>query len=197
MWSYSCMPNISNIVKSHNEKALKLTQEEPPDSRSCNCMRPAECPMNGQCLVSNIVYRATVSSPGTVDKCYYGASATTFKLRYSDHKSSFKHEKYKSKSELSKYIWHLKEHNKPFKVKWSIHRRAHPNKDGSKYCDLCITEKLAIAKSDSRFCLNKKSEIVSTCRHKYKFFLKSVWNFSFFSTFLQFKNFNDVTISIF
>lgn len=165
---------MSRIVKSHNEKVLNESQEDTPDARSCNCMHPTECPMNGQCLVSNIVYRANVSSPGVSDRYYYGASATTFKLRYGDHKSSFNHERYKNKSELSKYIWHLKSQNKLFSIKWSIHRKANPNKDGSKYCDLCITEKLAIAKSDSRYCLNKKSEIVSTCRHKYKFYLKSV-----------------------
>ena len=39
-------------------------------------------------MVKNIVYKAIVSSPGMSDKYYYGASATTFKLRYGDHQST-------------------------------------------------------------------------------------------------------------
>ena len=173
--SYSCMPNMGRIIKSHNEKILQQqNQEETPDNRSCNCMRPSECPLSGNCLVKNIIYKATISSPGTTNKHYYGASATTFKLRYTDHKSSFNHEKYKNKSQLSKYIWYLKSKKKTFNIVWSIYRKAKPCIKGSNYCDLCTTEKLVIAKSDSRFCLNKKSEIVSTCRHKKKFYLSSV-----------------------
>ena len=168
--SYSCMPNMGNIIKKHNEKVLNQNEDETP-VKTCNCQRTNECPLNGNCLIKNIVYKAKVSSPGMSDKCYYGVSATTFKLRYTDHKSSFKHEKYKNKSELSKYIWYLKGQNKQFHIAWSIFRKAKPCQEGSHYCDLCMTEKLVIAQSDSRFCINKKSEIVSTCRHKSKFFL--------------------------
>ena len=173
--SYSCMPNMGRIIKSHNEKVLQhQNQEETPDNRSCNCMRPSECPLNGNCLVENIIYKATISSPGIANKHYFGACATTFKLRYTDHKSSIKNERYKNKSQLSNYVWYLKSKKKQFNIQWSIFRKAKPCNNGSNYCDLCTTEKLVIAKSDSRFCLNKKSEIVSTCRHKTKFYLKSV-----------------------
>ncbi len=153
--SYSCMPNMGSIIKNHNKKLLQQKEDETP-VRTCNCMRPSECPLNGNCLVKNIVYKAIVSSPAMSDKYYYGASATTFKLRYGDHKSSINHHKYKSKSELSKYIWYLKGQNKQFHIAWSIYKKANPCKEGSKYCDLCVTEKLTIAKSDSRFCFNKK-----------------------------------------
>ena len=161
---------MGNIIKKHNEKVLNQNQDETP-VKTCNCQRPNECPLNGNCQIKNIVYKAKVSSPGMSDKCYYGVSATAFKLRYTDHKSSFKNEKYKNKSELSKYIWYLKGQNKQFHIAWSIFRKAKPYQEGSHYCDLCMTEKLVIAQSDSRFCINKKSEIVSTCRHKSKFFL--------------------------
>ena len=84
------------------------------------------------------------------------------------------YERYKNKSQLSNCVWYLKSKKKQFNIQWSIFRKAKPCNNGSNYCDLCTTEKLVIAKSDSRFCLNKKSEIVSTCRHKTKFYLKSV-----------------------
>ena len=43
---------------------------------------------------------------------------------------------------------------------------------GSKRCDLCLTEKLLIAKTDPKTLLNKKSEKISKCRHGNKFTLK-------------------------
>ena len=171
--SYSCMPNMGSIIKGHNQTILQDKQEVTP-GKTCNCKRQSECPMNGNCLVENIVYKAVVKSPGLSDKCYYGLCATTFKLRYSDHKSSFEHKRHRNKTELSKYVWNLKEQNKQYHVAWSVFRKARPFKEGSTYCDLCVTEKLVIARADEKSCLNKKSEIVSTCRHKSKFYLKNV-----------------------
>ena len=167
------MPNMGSIIKSHNETLLNKNKDETP-VKTCNCMKASECPMSGNCLVKNIVYKAVVKSPGMSEKCYYGICATTFKLRYADHKSSMKNKEHRNKTELSKYIWNLKEQNKQFHVAWSIFRKAKPYKEGSKYCDLCLTEKLVIARSDEKSCLNKKSEMASTCRHKSKFYLKNV-----------------------
>ena len=42
-------------------------------------------------------------------------------------------------------------------------------------CKLCLTEKLFIIKSfDNNQLLNKKSELVNTCRHKNKLLLKKI-----------------------
>jgi hypothetical protein len=38
-------------------------------------------------------------------------AATTFKERYANHISSFRHKKDSNKTELSKHIWKLKENN--------------------------------------------------------------------------------------
>ena len=171
--SYSCMPNMGSIIKSHNKSILKTPQEETPE-KSCNCRRPNECPMDGNCLVKNIVYVATVSSPGTMEKKYYGKCATTFKMRYGNHKCHMRLWKHRNKCELSKYIWYLKGQNKQFHIAWAIHKQCKPYREGEKNCDLCISEKLAIALSDTSICLNKKSEIVSTCVHKSKYMLCNV-----------------------
>ena len=40
----------------------------------------------------------------------------SFKERYGNHKKSFKNEKYKYETELSKYIWDLHEQNKSFSI---------------------------------------------------------------------------------
>ena len=49
---------------------------------------------------------------------------------------------------------------------------------GSRRCDLCLTEKLKIMREDPELLLNKRSELVSKCRHKNKFILAKVkWPF--------------------
>ena len=79
------------------------------------------------------------------------------------------HEK---KIELSKYVWKLKDKGEDFIIKWSIAAKAFRYICGSKRCDLRLTEKLLIAKADPRTLLNKRSEILSKCRHRNKFALK-------------------------
>ena len=74
---------------------------------------------------------------------------------------------------LSNYIWKLKQRNEVFNIVWSIAAKASPYTGGSRKCDLCLTEKLLIAKSDSGRMLNTRAEIFSKCRHQNKFKLKS------------------------
>ena len=44
-------------------------------------------------------------------KKYFGISETEFKTRLSNHKKSFKNRIYETDTELSKYIWDLKDKN--------------------------------------------------------------------------------------
>ena len=172
--SYSCMPNIGDIIKGHNSKIIKSnSQKQQNEPKSCNCRNQKLCPLSGFCLESDIVYKATVSSPNAV-KYYYGLSASQFKLRYNNHTSSFRNQNQETDTELSKYIWHLKDRNKQFQIAWSIVARAPSYKCGARKCDLCLTEKLIIAQADQDSLLNKRTEIVSTCRHRNKFLLYKV-----------------------
>ena len=68
------------------------------------------------------------------------------------HSGKKGHEK---KTELSKYVWELKDKGEDFTIKWSVAAKASPYICGSKRCDLCLTEKLLIAKADPRTLLNK------------------------------------------
>ena len=51
--SYSCSPNIKQIIDGHNKTIL--TQNTPPEEKTlpkpCNCREPDKCPLKGQCLV--------------------------------------------------------------------------------------------------------------------------------------------------
>ena len=86
---------------------------------------------------------------------------------------SFRHEKYRNQTELSKYIWELKREDKTFRVNWDILRKAPAYSNLSKRCDLCLTEKLMIISADKSILLNKRSEIISKCRHQNKFYLSN------------------------
>ena len=166
--SYSCMPNMGAIIASHNAKILAGPEDVP---RTCNCRKPETCPLEGECLKSSIVYKATVSAAGKPDMTYFGLTEGPFKLRYSNHKQSFKpsNEDRRHETRLSTYMWELKEANTPGNIKWEVARKSTPYKCGSRYCDLCTSEKLAILLADSSNLLNKRSEIISTCRHRTKF----------------------------
>ena len=71
--------------------------------------------------------------------------------------------------QLSKYIWEVKDNNQPYEINWSIAQRAAAYKCGTRRCDICVTEKTVIAAADPSSTLNKRAEIVSTCRHRAKF----------------------------
>ena len=78
---------------------------------------------------------------------YVGLTGDTFKARYSTHKSSFTHEKYRTATTLSQKIWELKESDINYTLTWAILKKAHDYKGGGRgQCDLCLTEKLEILK---------------------------------------------------
>ena len=59
--SYSCMPNLKNIISRHNKKILSQATDTYPPGK-CNCRNPAECPLDQKCLSRNVVYADEVTS---------------------------------------------------------------------------------------------------------------------------------------
>ena len=105
---------------------------------------------------------------------YTGQMEGTFKQRYNNHLSTFRHQKYGNSTGLSKYIWQKKIDNEECDVKWSIVQRAKPYSNVSKRCDLCTTDKLKISDEDKSVSLNNRSELVSKFHHKNKYILVNV-----------------------
>ena len=174
--SYSCMENMGSIINKHNKKVLANNNNRDNNDKLCNCRSKEQCPLNNKCLSSSLIYNAqvtTTTNNNTTTKNYIGLTEGTFKQRFTQHKLTFRHKKYTNSTELSKYIWHLKDNSINFNIKWSIISRASPYNNSSKRCDLCLTEKLMIIKSTSNNLLNKRSELISKCRHENKFYLKN------------------------
>ena len=74
-------------------QSLKQVLKPKIESYGCNCRDRDSCPMENQCLTSQIVYRADVSNnKDNETKFYYGLTETSFKKGYGNHKRSFIHE---------------------------------------------------------------------------------------------------------
>lgn len=86
---------------------MNAPESAPTQVQMCNCRVKEVCPLEGKCLDTNSVYKATVTSDQVV-KYYYGPSEGQFNFRYKNHKKSFKNQNYENDTELSKYIWELK-----------------------------------------------------------------------------------------
>ena len=73
-------------------------------------MEKEGCPLNGGCLTTQLVYRATVTNAVNEDmKKYIGLTGNTSKRRHNNYKKDLRHQKYHSHTELAIYMWELKE----------------------------------------------------------------------------------------
>ncbi|KAL9982995.1 hypothetical protein ACROYT_G005115 [Oculina patagonica] len=156
--SYSCTNNMASIIKSHNSRILAKDDTRVESNKSCNCRNKDLCPLDGGCLVNNVVYKATVATTPGETKVYIGMTEHSFKTRFNNHKLSFKHRKHSHDTVLSKYIWDLRDNNTEFSIKWSIVTRASAYGGNPSRCNLCLTEKLCILSADRSTLLNKRSE---------------------------------------
>ncbi len=96
-------------------------------------------------------------------------TANSFKERFNNHKKSFNDPRYENETELSKYVWQLKNNEKKYKIRWSIIKRAPSYNAGGKKCHLCLEEKLYLLKANKDLSLNKRTELFAKCRHADKF----------------------------
>ena len=96
------MPNIKSAINSHNRKILHSPVNS--QSRTYNCSKKTDCPLQENGLSENTLYQADISSENFQKKIYYGISET----RFSNHKKSFKHKKHKNDTQLSNEIWNIK-----------------------------------------------------------------------------------------
>ena len=166
------MPSMKNVIQKHNANLLS-NHTTTVAARSCSCRQKLECPLNNKCLSESLVYKATVSqTPSEINKYYYGTCEKTFKERYNNHTATFRNKSKQKSTELSKHIWELKGNTIQHQISWDIASRARPYNGSTRKCDLCLTEKLTIAKADPSSLLNTRDEFISKCRHMNKFTLK-------------------------
>lgn len=167
--SYSCMPSIAGIINKQNKQLLNKTIHKNTDL-SCNCKDKGKCPLKGECRKSNLIYQATVSTPTTIET-YIGLTSTDFKARLYNHQTSFKNSGKRQATELSKYIWKLKDEKAEYTIDWKIITRAAANYNKKNSCNLCNMEKYYIIRKPETASLNQRSGLISACRHLSKYML--------------------------
>ena len=146
----------------------KFTQESNPIPRLCNC-RDEPCPVGEQCLVSDVIYQATVTREDSGhSESYVGLSGGPFKSRYRVHKGNIRNRDEKG-TKLSKYIWELKNQNIGYELKWKYLAKSSSYNPSSGKCNLCIKEIYFIMFKKENCTLNSRSEFFNPCPHRRKF----------------------------
>ena len=168
------MPNMKSYINGHNKQILQPEVDNQLE-RTCNCTTRANCPLQNKCLVSSVIYEGTIHAYNQQDKCYIGLCESTFKKRYAGHKTTFTNPKYRHSTTLSTEFWRLKEAGLNPQVTWKIVEKSKAFNPEAKKCQLCIAEKYQIA-NNNKSLINKKSEIISKCRHRRKFELQRFGN---------------------
>ena len=86
----TCTDNMRTIISRHNSK---LSRPKKQPSSECNCRKKEDCPLNGTCKQSSVVYKCDVSAPNHPDKVYIGLTEKDFKTRWNSHKLSINNAK--------------------------------------------------------------------------------------------------------
>ena len=162
---------------------------ETPAPRTCNCRTgPDNCmlkgPASGQCLQSCVVYGAAVKSTETTLRTlfgeeevetvetYTGSTEPTLKSRVQGHVTTFRYEKYRTSTRLSRYVHSLKDEGKEYSIDWKILDKQKSYSSISNSCRLCLAECYYILYGDSAS-INKKNEVWGYCRHMKRHMLSS------------------------
>ena len=107
--SYSYMKNMDSVISRHNHNILNLNRK----LFGCCCRKKYSCPLNGKCMNDQ--------------KSYFGLTKINFKDRYNNHKRDVKYIKYQYNTELTKYIWKLKNNSTKHKIQWNVVDRVYGN----------------------------------------------------------------------
>ena len=67
--SYSCLPNIANMTKSHNNRIL--SEGTTQDQCNCNCWQKDTCSLEGNCLDKELIYQCHLKENNTSDSVNY------------------------------------------------------------------------------------------------------------------------------
>ena len=163
------MSNIRSKINDLNKKILQPKAAEP--KKLCNCLVKEDCPLNGLCLKSSILYLAIIkcSDSKYKQKRYKEICKTTFKKRYENHKKSFNLINSKNDTTLSVEYWNLKQIRQAPRLTWEIKGQYTAYNSTLKKCNLCLSEKLAIIDDPYKNLPNKRPEAISQYRHRNKF----------------------------
>ena len=95
---------------------MTQNSETQNENKNCNCRNPETCPLDEHCLVTGVIYQATVTRlDNDKEETYVGLTAGNFKTRFNLHTSNLRNNNRKNSVTLSRHIWDIKD--KKFKLK--------------------------------------------------------------------------------
>jgi hypothetical protein len=160
------MPNIKQTIDGHNKFTLStISSTNSLDMCSCPKNNKVLCPLSNKCITDSVIYQATVTimdktrPTNRPPQTYVGLTENSFKTRLANHKASFKSFDKRNATELSKYVWELKNRNIDYTIKWKLLKRAKPYNCVSNRCNLCFWEKYFIICKPKMATLNKRKEL--------------------------------------
>jgi hypothetical protein len=142
------MPSIKQTIDGHNKSTLPTTSTK-NNLDMCSC--PKTIKNCAHCLTTvspnpAVVYQATVTiyikdkTTNRPPQTYVCLTENTFKTRLANHKASFNSFDKRNATELSKYVWELKNRNSHYTIKWKLLKRAKSYNCASNRCNLCLWE---------------------------------------------------------
>ena len=85
------MPKMESHISSHNKNIMRESKKsQHPNRKTCDCQVAENCPLNGNCKQSAVIYQADVTPEIYNKYIYTGLTEGPFKERMSDHRTSFK-----------------------------------------------------------------------------------------------------------
>ena len=158
------------MIKSNNKKVVNKDVKE---LKPCNCKLKSQYPLNGQCQITDKIYKCTVLSPEKPNKVYLEIAEDDFTKRFYNHRKSFNNEASANDTTSLKYLWELKEtSNLSLALVWSVVKKVPPYSNIPNKCLLCLHKKLEMINYPQQDeLLSKRSELLSNCRYANKFLL--------------------------
>ena len=104
--SCKCMPNMKQKISAHDFKVLQGERAQPNYGCNCNGVM-GEYPLDGNCLVNSVIYRAEIKGGNSDTQTYTGLTSNTFKQRYYGHRHSFNNRNSEHSTTLSSHIWNF------------------------------------------------------------------------------------------
>ena len=162
---------VNKVLYLYN--STQRSQQEHHHRKKLQLLRESDCPLQGECQTKALIYQVVVTNKATKEvQTYAGLTENTFKSRYLSHTSYFRNKTKRNATELSKHIWKLKDSNTSYTINWKIIKKSQPYSNKTKRCNLCMSEKFIIICHPELSSLNKRNELISTCRHRKKFLLR-------------------------
>ena len=134
--SYSCLPNVKQIISKHNSKILRGGESTLPP---CVC-DIGQCPVEGKCQTHGVIYKATLTHQGNKTETYVGLTARPFIVRHKEHQRNFHNREKRNSTTLSRKIWCLRDQNIKYELNWEILQKSKPYQPGNSCCHMCLAD---------------------------------------------------------